>query len=134
MCFGRKSHPNSYFGSGKIRKQEASRIITRYFNLSNWAVRSALYRDGEIWGRSGLGGRNEEFLDHMKFDLLDIHMKMLSRKLDMHSLGLRGEVGWGLIHSHAAGSNGTRTQVSWFQNYLLLAFLFSQGKCKHLAL
>lgn len=134
MCFGRKSRPNSYFGCGKIREQEASRIITRYLNLSNWVVRSALYRDGEIWGRSGLGGRNEEFLDHIKFDLLDIQMKRLSRKLDINSLGLRGEVGWGVIHSHTAGSNGTRTQVSWCQNSLLFTFLFSQGKCKHLVL
>lgn len=67
-------------------------------------------------------------------EVMRVVVKMLSRKLDMHSLGLRGEVGWGLIHSRTAGSNGTRTQVSWFQNYLLLAFLFSQGKCKHLAL
>lgn len=120
MCFGRKNHPNSYFGCEKIREQEASRIITRYLNLSNWVVRSALYWDREIWGRSRLECRNEEFFNHIKFDLLDTQMKMLSRKLDIDSLGLWGEVGWGLIHSHTAGSKGTRTQVSWFRNYLLL--------------
>ena len=45
--------------------------------LGDWMAGNVLCWDEETWGRSPLGGRNEEFL---ALDLLDIQMKVSTRK------------------------------------------------------